>query len=374
MQLNASNKTPIKRIQHFLSDIFRTPKKLAILIALILFCWLFFVGDHKRFEETTPAKDTQAANSVDLVQVRTSNASAWDQSVELQGQVLPWRKVTIKAEVSGTVQEITKQQGEPVKQGDILLALSDEGRQAQLAQAEADLEFARLELKSAETLKTSKFVSETELSRFKAALAAAQARLETAQLAADYGQPKAPFDGIVDRRHIEVGDQVKGDAALFDIVQIDKLKVTAFVPQQQISLLQEGSEVELSLLNGDKLKGMLSFISMSADEATRSYYIEIEVDNADTLRIAGASVSVSIPAPSTLSHSVSPALLYLDKNGKPGLYAVNDSNTVEYYSVNVLSVGNQAVVSGLPETVRLITVGSGFVKTGQVVEVSEPTL
>ena len=357
-----------------LSSFFDSPLKLAILLAILLLVWLVLIGEHKRAKTDEPESTAVATNTVSAVQVRNSVAEPWSQIVVAQGQILPWRRVSLNAEVEGHVLELNKNQGDTVKAGDVLLKLSDEGRAAQLKQAKANLEYAKLELEGAKSLKTSNFTSETELSGLKSALASAEAQLELAQLAYDYGKPKAPFDGIVDRRHIEIGDQVNKDTPLFDVVQIDKLRVTAYIPQQRISLLTLGQNVSLSLLNGQSFEGQLIFISAAADEATRSYYIEVAVDNPERLRIAGASATINLPTEPVMSHSVSPALLSLDQNGKPGLFTVSNDNKVEYFQVELLSIGKQAVVAGLPDTTRIITVGAGFVKEGQAVQASEPAI
>ena len=87
-------------------------------------------------------------------------------------------------------------------------------------------------------------------------------------------RPAAPFNAMVDRRHIEVGDVVQSGTALLQLVQIDKLKVTAQIPQQHISALKQGQDVSLRLLDGRELNGELSFISYAADTATRTIEIE----------------------------------------------------------------------------------------------------
>lgn len=356
---------------NFVRKVIHSPKMLSIAIVIISFVWIVVIGEHKNSLKDKPSEERATSNRVNSVQVKTSQANAWQPSIVTQGQLEPWRRVTVTSQVRGRVLSIEKQQGDPVAKNEVLARISDEGRAAQVKQAEADLEFATLELESAKTLKSSRFVSAAELSRFKAQLASAQARLDTAKLNDSYGSPNAPFAGMVDRRHIEEGDQLRLDQALFDVVQIDKLRVTAFVPQQKVEKLVEGQEVDISLLDGSELKGELIFISAAADEATRAYYIEIAVENSELNRIAGASATITLPLASTMSHSVSPALLNLDERGKLGLYLVNDNNIVEYHNVTLLSIGDDAIIQGLPETARIITVGAGFVDEGQTVTTSE---
>jgi len=336
MSSSAPNSSSDKTISNAVKSIVSSPPKIALAMLCVLLVWLFIVGDYKSSEDEAPSDDTQVANSVNHVKVKTSSAEDWNENVVLQGQLLPWRRVSLKSEVSGRVIAVHKNQGDYVNDGEIILEISDEGRSSQLKQAQADVEFNRLELESAKELKKSKFVSASDLSRFKSALAEAEAKLEKAQLAYDYGQPKAAFSGYIDRRHIELGDQIRAGDALFDLVQIDKLRVTAFVSQQEVAKLSQGQIISLTLLNGTELDGKLTFISAAADENTRSYYIEVSVDAKNQTRIAGASVTLTIPTATQASHTINPSLLSLDTNGKPGIYAVDNENTVRYFPVEVL--------------------------------------
>src|SRR5690606_23811224 len=115
------------------------------------------------------------------------------------------------------------------------------------------------ELASARKLGKSQFLSATELTRLESELAKAEAEFQRAQLALQQVEPVAPFNGIVDRRHIELGDVVQVGTDMLQLVQIDKLKVSAQIPQQHIAALQRGQSVNLRLLDGAELKGELSF-------------------------------------------------------------------------------------------------------------------
>ncbi|KKO50306.1 RND transporter [Arsukibacterium sp. MJ3] len=346
-----------------------SPVIIAVVLALALLFWLLS-GDNYRAKKQVPAKQQLAEQQLPLVETRWSEAKPYQLTEVAQGQVLPWRSVSIKSQRAGTVTEVLTEQGERVSQGDKFLRLSDEGRSALLAQAKAILTLRQDELASARALSKSQFLSTTDLTRLQSELAKAEAEFEHARLALQQIEPEAPFDGVVDRRYVEVGDMVQIGTELLSLVQIDKLKVTAQIPQQQVKALTEGQNVTLRLLDGRELSGTLSFISFAADTDTRSFYIEVTVANPQLLRVAGGSATVTVQLPPVPAHLISPALLSLDNTGKLGVSVVDEQQQVVFYPVHILSANNEgARVSGLPARARLITQGAGFVKTGDTVRV-----
>ncbi|MGI5310724.1 efflux RND transporter periplasmic adaptor subunit [Rheinheimera sp. WS51] len=345
-----------------------SPIMIAVLLALILILWLFS-GDNYSAKQQAPAEQAVAKQQLVQVETRWSTAEPYQLTQVAQGQVLPWRSVSIKAQQAGTVIQLLTDQGDTVKKGAKLLRLSDEGRAALLQQAKANLTLKQDELNSAQKLGKSNFLSETELTRLESELAKAKAEFQKAQLAVNQVEPQAPFNGVIDRRHIEVGDVVQVGSPLLQLVQVDKLKVTAQIPQQHVAALQLGQAVKLRLLDGRALQGKLSFISYAADKATRSFYIEVTVANPQMLRIAGGSVTVEIQLSPVATHTISPALLSLDNNGNLGVATVDEEQRVVFYPVTILSADNKgARVSGLPNKVQIISQGAGFVKTGDKVQ------
>lgn len=349
---------------------FTSPVVIAAVLTIVFILWLLS-GEDYTAQQQAPA--TQNSPKAQLVQVEAvwSDAKPYQARQVAQGQVLPWRTVTIKAQVAGRVEAILVAQGDNVKQGEKLLRLTDEGRRASLRQAEANMKLRQTELQSAKALKKSDFLSTTELTRLQSELAKAEAELASAELAVQHTEPAAPFAGIADRRFVESGDLVQTGTELLQLVQIDTLKVTAYIPQQHIGAVAPGQSVVVRLLDGRSLNGKVSFISAAADQSTRSFYIEVRAENPQLLRIAGGSATVEVQLPDVLAHKISPALLKLDTQGNLGLAAVNAQQQVTLYPVTVLSVGNDgAWVSGLPERVQLITQGAGFVQNGESVRVA----
>lgn len=348
-----------------------SPVKIAILLAVLLVVWLL-IGDKKQALDEPPeaAESTQQVPA--SVEVKSIAASFVDRVIIAQGQLTPWQAVTVTAQVAGRITAIAKREGSRVQTGEVLLTLSDEGRELELVQAKAMLALREQELASGVKLESSRFLAETERKRLASSLAQAQSDVRARELAVEYGSPKAPFDGVVNQRHTDIGAYVTVGTPLMDVVDIHQLRAKAQIPQQQINEIKEGLKADLQLLDGRKLAGEVSFISVAADSATRTYAVEVTVLNPEHAPMAGASATISIHLPPEKAHRLSPALLHLDDAGQLGVYAVDNNDRVTFHRASHVRVDNDAaMVAGLPDQLRVITLGAGFVELGQQVTAVE---
>lgn len=340
---------------------------LSIVLLVGLVVWLA-TGDIRSSDEQAPEQQDADDGGLAKVQVDLREASTFRPSIRLQGQVEPWRQLEVTARLSGEVEELSVELGQSVSRGDRLLMLSEDERPAAVAGARARVRQLEADLTAANRLRSDRLVSESEQLRLESELAAARAELRQATLALEHLEPTAPFDGIINARHVETGRFVQAGEPLFELVQVDLLKVTGFVPQQQAGQLAPGQEVIVSLLDGRELAGKLTFVASAADPQTRSFRVEARVDNPEGYRIAGGSASVRIQQPPRQALYLSPALLSLGPDGRPGILHVNDKDTVAFSEVDLLSISTDgAWVSGVRFPVRLITRGGGFVAHGQKV-------
>ncbi|MGM0569486.1 efflux RND transporter periplasmic adaptor subunit [Marinobacter sp.] len=340
---------------------------LSVLVLVALVVWLA-TGDIRSAEDEVPESRQESPADLPSVEVDRRHATTFAPAVRLQGQLEAWRRLQVNARLGGEVEDLSVELGDSVKQGDRLLVLSEDDRPAAVAGARARVRQLEAELAAADRLRSDRLVSESEKLRLEAELAAARAELRQASLALTYLEPKAPFDGIVNARYVETGTLVQAGEPLVELVQVDPLKVSGFVPQQQAGQLAPGQPVTVTLLDGRELEGELTFVASAADQETRSFRIEARVQNPGQLRIAGGSASLEIRQPATQALFLSPALLSLSPDGRPGVLHVTDDNRVAFSPVNLLSVSTEgAWVSGVEFPVNLITRGGGFVAQGQEV-------
>ncbi len=341
---------------------------IAIGLACLLVVWLA-LGDIEGFRDTPPEGDAAEGAVLTRVEVVERQAQAFSPRLVLQGQLEAHREVELRARQAGRVSALPVALGERVRQGETLLALDREELPARLAQAEAELALARGELAGAEQLRRRELISDTDYLRRQSAVRQAQAEIATLQRQLDDTRPEAPFDGVLDRLDVELGDLVQVGEAWGRLIDDARLTANAAAPQRDALSLTPGLPAEIRLLDGSRLSGELSHVASRAEESTRSFPVEAMLANPEGRRLAGASATLIIRLPERQVHELSPALLELDGEGRLAVKHLDDDDRVVLTPVELVSAdADTARVAGLPDHIRLINLGGGFVDTGEPVD------
>ena len=354
---------------------FRMPRMetkhlVAVGLVVLIIIW-FATGTIRSAQDQAPAPDEEAAAvQPRAVLAREIEAEDYQAEIPIQGYLRAWEQVELRARISGQVIELPVAQGSEVEAGTVLLELDAEERAARVRQLEAEVELTRVELAAAQRLQREDLVAQTERLRFAANLARAEAELEAAQMQLSYTQISAPFTGLYDRRLVDRGDYVQSGQEVLTFADISRLRAMASVPQQRIGSIRVGQEVAVDLLDGGQLHGEVTFFSRIGDPQTRSFQIEVAIENPQRRPVAGASANLRIKLDTQRAHRLPPSLLRLDGDGRTMVRIVNAQDQIEEVRVELLSMGRDYVmVSNLPDRVRLVTQGAGLVQAGEQVEV-----
>lgn len=350
----------------------------ATLIALAIGLWLFSgqIGKEEPVRHDTLAEQNRQSSArlqdaePTRVRARVINASPQIQHVVLRGKTENKRTVSVKAETTGRIVDRPVERGTAVEEGDLLCQISMEDRYASLAQSREALNQARIEYEGSLKLKERGYQSETAIAQAKATLAAAEANLKRAEIDIQRTYVRAPFAGVVEEVHSEVGDYVSPGSACVTVVDLNPMLLVGRVAEKDVHLLKVEQPVTGVLSDGSTIEGPVSFIGAQSDPATRTYAVEIEVPNESYELRSGLTTEIRIPVAEVLAHKISPALFALDDAGKIGVRTVNDDGVVEFHHVTIVRDETDGVwVSGLPVVATLITVGQELVVPGEIVEV-----
>lgn len=179
---------------------------------------------------------------------------------------------------------------------------------------------------------------------------------------------RAPFEGVVDDRVVEVGDYVDAKDPIATVVDLDPIKFVAFVTERDVYDLQVGNEAVIRMLDGQEIAGRITFLASRAGEAARTFRVEVEAPNPDRRIVAGLTSSLRLPVTTRLAHKLSPAVLTLDDDGTIGVKTVDAEDVVQFHPVTILGSTQDGVwLAGLPEQVRIVVVGQEFVVAGEKV-------
>ena len=302
------------------------------------------------------------------VRVRHQFAEEFTRNIIVNGRTAPARIVELNAETDGRVIGVGVERGDRFDAGDVIVKLDQRDRRARLAQAEATVKQRELEFDARAKLKGNSYVSEAQLQEAKALLATAKAELTRARLDIDYMVIRAPFAGALQDRQVEVGDFVKLGDPVAVIVDDRTLIITASIAEYEAHFVKKGGPGSAKLATGQTVNGTIRYIAPVANQATRTFDVELEIDNADGALRAGMTAELVIPAETIYAQKVSPSLLTLDDNGDLGIKVVNESGMVEFHAANITMSSSDGVwIAGLPHSATIITVGQGFVNEGVMV-------
>jgi len=367
--------------------------------------------------ETDPqdaSPDTPEPNdTAELVKVvvRRFDAKQVDSAVILRGETAAIRQVETRAETSAVVASEPLRKGSQIEAGQALCvlavgtrgALLDESRarleeakarvpeaEARVSEAQARLEEAQINQNAAAKLSQDGFATQTRLAGADAAIAAARAGVVSATAglraarsgiqaatAAVAGAEKeierltitAPFAGLLESDTAELGSLLQPGALCATIIQLNPIKLVGFVPETEVNRVTLGALAGARLAAGGReVTGRVTFLSRSADPATRTFRVEIEVPNDDLGIRDGQTAEIAISSEGVQAHLIPQSALTLDDNGTLGVRLVDDAALVSFAHVDVMRDTAEGVwVTGLPQQADVIVIGQEFVTAGVTV-------
>jgi HlyD family secretion protein len=196
-----------------------------------------------------------------------------------------------------------------------------------------------------------------------------------------YAVLKAPFKGVVTRRHVDPGDLVRNiqDASessrdpLFEIAQVDRVRLRIAIPEMEAPLARVGNAVSLKLrsLPDRDFQGKISRMARRLDESTRTMLVEVDLDNSEGLLIPGMYGDATVTLKQTPDALVVAATaVQFDKTGNSSVYVVENGVVKIVPVVTGHDDGRHIqILSGIDETARIAAGRIGRFKDGQKVKV-----
>lgn len=349
----------------------------ASIVAAALALWL---GSGMLFNNSPSSQGADSASqqqvaleaggrALSKVRVAVIRSELRDRHVVLRGRTESKRSVDVKAEIAATLVSRPAERGMRVSKGDLLCQLAIDDRAVALQEARAAFETSRIEQQGSLELKKQGLLSAVAIANSEARLEAAKAHLRRQELNLARTRIVAPFDGIVEALHMNEGDYAVAGAPCVTLIDLDPMLIVARVTEAEVESLLQDQAVSGLTITGRELAGSVSFVGTQSDPATRTYPVEITVDNQDYSIRSGLTVELRIGVETVSAHQISPSLLTLNDAGQKGIRILDASNRVVFKPVEILEDGAEGMwISGLPSTANLITVGHEFVAVGDIVE------
>lgn len=344
--------------------VLKKPLVQAALIAIVFIVWMSTGDSSPQRAEKEMAESTQV---IPKVRVQQFNAELVARTITLYGRTAADRETNLGAEWPGRIATVLAKRGSYVKQGDVIAKMEINDLPQQLNRAKTLYKQRNIEYLGAQKLAVKGFQGKANLAAAEAALSDASASVYSLQLQIDKTTITAPISGILNERHVEVGDFVAKGNPIATIADINPVIVKADVTETDIEQVQLKQKADVRFVNGEVLEGSIRYISRVANADTNTYRIEVAVDNKDGHLSVGGSAEVSLPLSEEWAVKLSPATLALNEAGDIGVKTVVDERVV-FTPIDILKAdATGSWLTGLGQSPVVITVGQGFVRNGDLV-------
>lgn len=361
-------------------------KKLWILIAGILLILILILALSRCSKGSS---SNQAAGGKGMaVPVAVQTAKRGDVAKELvaSGQLVGEQSVVISPKISGKVASVNVELGTRVNAGDVLFRLDDTEIQAQVRQQEANVEVMAARKRVAEQNRenaTRQFeryrqlyeqgaISADTFDSYRLKLEQAEseepsANLAQAQASLSYQQSQlantvitSPISGEVGAKNVEIGNTVSSTTQAVTVVNLDRVKVQVAVGEQHIGKIKQGQEVRVIVpsVREEPFTGLITNLSPAADPKTKSFYLEVKLENPDRVLKQGMFAEVHISTDRKENVLTVPVDAVVQKSGENIVYTVVDGAARENRVKVGISDGKVTeITGGLNEGDQVIVLG-----------------
>lgn len=367
---------------------------LAVLLCAAAGAWAWQHPEMLKGLSASTSRDTGQARNADTqvsIPIHATTVGRRDVPIYLSGlgTAQAWNSVTVRSRVDGQVEKILFEEGQPVKAGDILVELDARPFRAALDQAEAkivqdqaNLASADADLKRTQALVTPGYATKQLLdqqtgavNQVKALIKADEAARDNAKVNLSYATIRAPIDGRLGLRSIDIGNIVHAtdQNGIVTIAEIQPIAVVFTAPEDELPAITRGLKdgaLELVAFSSDgKMelgRGTLAIVNNDIDIASGTIRLKGRFDNADSLLWPGLSVTTRLLVTTLRNQVVVPDIAV--QRGPAGLFAyvVRADQTVETRDLKIgpISDGVAVIESGVQPGEQVVTAGHARLQPG----------
>lgn len=308
-------------------------------------------------------KATLAARTVEAIPVTLGKVQleSVDRSFAANGTFQAYQDLSLMSETSGKVVKRFKLKGEKVKMGEMLAQVDDDLFQASLMTARANFEKSKKDLARFESLAGGEAITPRQLEEAKLGFENAKANLIVAQKQYDNAKITSPINGSINEDYIEIGSFVSPGYKLYEIVNVEKLKLVLKVSEADILHVKEGMSVgvKANVYPQKHFTGTVTAIGVKADN-TLKYDVEVLVSNPDNILKAGMYGSAYFEVKDTDKALLIERKAIATSLQVPKVYTVKDQKAY----LKEIVIGN--TFGEWVEVLQGLEVGEEIVTTGQI--------
>ena len=319
-------------------------------------------------EKQEPPKSMEQIKAAEGIPVTVTEILPAGFSKELSyfANLIPFKETVEISKVSDKILNVYAKVGDFVKEGQVIMQFPSTSPRMQYEQAKAGLDNAELTVKRMKELLTAGEISQQMYDNANTQYIVAKTNFEQLNQLISV---KSPASGTVISMPYRAGDVPKMDMVLFSVALTNKMIAKVNVSDREISYIRKGMEAEVSW-NGNVYKGTVSLIGLEMSPMTRSFPIEIEINNPKNELKSGITVNVNIKISDDANVIAIDRKFILDEDGKKFVF-VEDNGTSKKRQI---TTGKESgvmveVTSGLEPGDMLISCCTNFLEDGSKIKV-----
>lgn len=359
-----------------------------VLVASFLFLFLFSCQSQDQKEEIK--EESFGTAPVKVYKVKRQRIS---EKLLYTGLIEAWKEINITPDVGGKIVQIHVEEGDRVKQGQLLAELDTRAIRLQLEQAKAGVAVADANYKDAKRnmdrmkrLIEENAVSDQQYEKIELAFEAAEAQLQQALAALnlanhglDVSLMKAPFSGVVASKNAEVGDVINpmmggfsSSSGVLTLMDFSRVKIEIDVSYQDIIRIKKGqvATLKVAAFPDDIFQGVVSVMNLTADPLTKKFKVKVMVDNHDLILRPNTFGEVILEVSTHENALVIPQKAILDQKY---IFLALENSTAERkeVSLGLQNTDMLEIVKGLKEGDLVIVEGNYGLEDGTKIEIKE---
>ena len=299
---------------------------------------------------------------VALVPVETTKPIRGDVYAVYSGTapIEAFAEADVIAKVEGEVREILFEEGNEVKEGDVLARLDGDRLRLELNESRARLEQMRSDFERNSDLRDKGLLSEGEFEKLRYDLEALEASFNLANLELDYTRIRAPIDGVVSERYVKVGNTIRVGEPAFRVTSFDPLVAYLHVPEREYRQISAGQPVAIDIdaLAGQRIIATVTRISPVVDPETGTFKITIQIRDEERRIKPGMFGRISVVYDVHENVLQVPRSAIVEEMGNQTVFVIEDGKAVR--RIVQTGYGNDGMIEiadGLSEDDAVVTVG-----------------
>lgn len=265
-------------------------------------------------------------NAAVLVKTGHPTTHSFESSLSFLGTFEPSRQNTVGSDANGKLVSIKFEEGDQVRQGQLLAKVDDEMLQLQLQNADVGLEGQKNDDRRYSNLEKENAVSGVQVEKTRLGVRSGELQKKQIQKQIKSTSIVAPYSGVVTKKMIDLGSFVGQGTPLFELTDISSLKLTVNVPERDVMKFRLGQAVSVRAdIYGIKdFPGKITNISVVADRA-HNFKVQISVPNPKRELMAGMYGSVRLKNNESVTRLAVPRVALVGSSKNPQVYVVRNN-------------------------------------------------